>query len=806
MRTVGLVLALLALAFHLQAGEEASVAGTVRDAETLMPLEGANVTIVGTTMGTVTNAAGEFVLKKIPAGEHELRISYVGYVTVTRTVSVAGGGVTSLAILLTPEPIRGQPVTVTATRGRERETPATFSTLEQRDLRERYTIQDIPVLLSELPSSTYYSESGNGIGYTYLTIRGFDPRRVAVMVNGIPQNDPEDHNVYWLDMPDLAASLEDIQVQRGAGSAFYGPPAIGGSVNLVTAPFGRERSLQLSAGTGSFNTRKYSASFTSGLVGDHFAFYGRLSKILSSGYRLKSWVNFNSYFLGFARYDDNMTTQFNMYGGPLSDGLAYYGIPKEDVKDLSRRRENPIERPQEMESFSQPHYELFHEWRLLPGLTLNNTLFLVLGDGYFDYDGSWAPLSYYRITPQEGFPVMGDPDTIPVPGALIRAQVENRQWGWLPRLTWKHSRGELLIGGELRIHRSLHWGRLQSADVLPVSLTPDYRYYEFRGAKDMLSVYMHQMYEVAPGMTLMGDLQYAYNRYRLYDEKFLGTDFAVPYHFLNPRLGINYNLSDQGNVYLSAGYTSREPRLTNLYDAAEASTPPLMGVVAPQFPSLPGGGYDFSKPLVKPESLFDLELGGGLGAGGSRATLNLYWMEFTNEIVKSGRVDRFGQPVTGNAGRTRHVGIEFSGRTRSESGWDLSTNITVGRNRFVHHTDYSTGSPVALDGNPIAGFPDILANARIGYRRSHFGISLSGRFVGRQYTDNFRNAGNTVDPYFVSDATLSYRIESLPGGAEVEAKLQVNNIFDALYAAYGEGTQFFVGAERNVFVNLTVRL
>lgn len=803
MKTVQLMALLLVALLRVQAEPGGDLEGTVADSETRQSLVGAHVAIVGTTRGTTTDERGEFRLKGLPPGEYDLRISYVGYIAATQRVTVGEGRTTTVAVFLTPSPVPGQTVTVTATRGRERETPATFSTLERQDLQDRYTTQDIPVLLSELPSSTYYSESGNGIGYTYLAIRGFDSRRLAVMINGIPQNDPEDHNVYWLDVPDLASSLEDIQVQRGAGSAFYGPPAIGGSVNLVTASVARERSARLSAGVGSYNTRKYSASITSGVIDNSLAFHGRISRILSSGYRDKSWVNFTSYFLGVMYDRGSSTTQVNIYGGPITDGLAYYGIPKSDVKDRSRRRANPIERPEEMESFSQPHYELFHEWRIRPGLTLNNALFLVLGDGYFDYDGSWAPLSYFRITMREGFPVTGDPDTIPVPGALIRAQVTNRQWGWLPRLTWKHDHGELLVGAELRFHRSLHWGRLQSASSLAVALPPDYRYYEYRGGKDIVSLYLHQLFEPAPALTLMGDVQYSYNRYHLYDEKFVGTDFAVPYHFVNPRIGINYNVSDRANVYLSAAYTSREPRLKNLYDAAESSTPSSWGAVVPQFAPLPSGGYDFSRPLVKPESLFDLEIGGGMSVGGGRVAANVYWMEFTDEIVKSGRVDRFGQPVTGNAERTRHLGIELSGRVRSDNGLELSMNATAGRNWFIRHTDYSTGVPVALDGNPIAGFPDILANARIGYRLSSFGLSLSGRFVGRQYTDNFADAEHTVDPYFVSDAALSYRLDRVADGVGLEAKLQVNNLFDTLYAAYGEGTQFFVGAERDVFFNLT---
>jgi len=783
-----------------------AITGRMTDRESARPLVAAHVTIIGTRMGVGTDENGMFSLNVLQPGRYELRFSHVGYTARNIIVDLTDGATVQLDVALVPAVIPGLPVTVTATRGRLRETPATFSTLEHQDLLERHTTQDIPVLLSELPSTTFYSESGNGLGYTHLNIRGFDARRVAVMINGIPQNDPEDHNVYWLDAPDIAASLEDVQVQRGAGSAFYGSPAIGGSVNLVTSYLGRERSFRLSAVLGAYNTRKYSASFFSGLVGERYAMHARLSKILSNGYRDRAWVDFNSYFVGVVRYDESMTTQLNFYGGPVADGLAYYGIPKQSVTDPVRRRDNPILRPEEIENFSQPHYELLHEWRLSPGLTLQNTLFLILGDGFFDYDGSWAPYSYYRLTPENGFAVQGDPDSLFLPAALIRAEVSNRQWGWLPRLTWKHDRGELLVGGEFRIHRSLHWGRLSWTGQIPIEVPFDYRYYEYRGAKDIVSLYAHTLVDMSSRVKLMADLQYAYNRYRLYDEKYVGTDFAVPYHFLNPRVGVNYNIDEAWNGYLNLAYTSREPRLKNLYDAAEASTPASWGAVVPQFEPGPSGSPDYTRPLVRPEALFDVEAGGGYAAGGVRLSANLYWMEFTDEIVKSGQVDRFGQPVTGNAERSRHAGIELSGKVDLGSALEFAANTTFSRNRFVRHTDYGTGTPLALDGNPIAGFPDFLANARLTYRHEQLILSLAARYVGTQYTDNFRNEDNTVDPFLVSDASASYTFEHLVNDINVEARLQVNNLFDVLYAAHGEGTQFFVGAERNLLFHLTISL
>lgn len=798
--------AVLALWMTVAAGgarADGVVSGSVSDRDTRQPLPGANVVLVGTSLGASTDLEGRFRFAA-PPGAYTLRVSHVGHLADSRALDLADGDTLTFDMLLAPGAITTQPITVTAMLGQPRETPITFTDLEQHELREQYTVQDVPVLLSELPSTTYYSESGTSTGYTYVNIRGFDSRRIAVMVNGVPQNDPEDHNVYWLDMPDLAASLEEVQVQRGAGSAFYGPPAIGGSINLVTRNIGAERSLQISGGYGSYNTKRFSASASSGLIEERYAIHARLSLIRSDGYRDRAWVDYKSYFLGLARYDQAMTTQIHFYGGPIADGLAFYGIPKSDVKDREKRRANPISRPEELENFSQPHYEVLHEWRLTPSLTLNNTLFYVQGEGFFDYDGSWAPYSYFRLTPQNGFPVPGDPDTLYLPGALIRAQVTNEQAGWLPRLTWRQGGGEIVAGGELRFHRSSHWGRLQHFESALVSIPFDYHYYDYKGAKDMASLYVHGLLSPSQDLTVMANVQYAYNAYRLYEERFVGSDFTVPYHFVNPRVGANYNFSSVWNAYATVAYTSREPRLKNLYDAAEASTPPSWGSVTPQFPLLPDGSYGYGDPLVKPERLLNVEVGLGYRSDGATASANLYWMEFSDEIVRSGQVDRFGQPVTGNADRTRHIGVELSGSFRATSDLEVAANATASRNRFVRHVDYSTGAGVALDGNPIAGFPDLLANLRLTWRSGPAAVSLSGRYAGRFYTDNFRNESNTVDPFVVVNAWASYLIGGASGMPSLEVKLQVNNLFDTLYAAHGEGDRFFVGAERNAFLNLTV--
>jgi iron complex outermembrane receptor protein len=714
------------------------------------------------------------------------------------------------------------PVIIMATKAKERETPATFSNLTQRQLAERYSVHDVPLLLSELPSITTYSENGNGIGYNYINLRGFDQRRLSVMINGVPQNDPEDHNVYWLDVPDLLASTDNIQVQRGAGSAFYGPPAIGGSVNLVTNPFRLQPGITLEAILGFqefgdssrspvLNTRKYAATFNSGIVDNQYTFYGRLGKILSDGYRTNSYVEFNSYFFGAMRLDREMTTRFHFFGGPIEDGLAYYGLPKSVNNDKKLRRQNlngywegnsflwtGPRRPQEIENFSQPHYEIIHEWKLAPKLTLHNTLFYYTGDGFFDYDASWADTSMLRIGYTYGIPTVQNPTN-----TLVRAYVGNRQWGWLPRAEIDHGGGTLTVGSEIRFHRSTHWGKIQFAEGLPENFDPDYHFYEYNGERDILSFYGHELFRPADDMTVMLDLQIVYNRYGLRNEKYLGNQFDVNYFFVNPRAGVNYNIDDRWNVYLSLAYTSREPRMRNLY-AAEDS---YFGAT-PQFRATDVGGsirYDFSQPLAKPERLLNIEAGARYKGENAEGGISGYWMEFTDELVKGGQVDIFGQPVTGNAERSRHIGLEVDGAGTIEP-FTLSGNVSVSVNKLVKYTIIDDDGRVAvLDGNPIAGFPDMLANLRLTYRARGLTASMHMKHVGSFYTDKFKDPRNKNDAYTVFSAELLYDLPRLLG-AGFALRGEIRNIFNTLYFSGGEGNTFFPAAERNYIFGLTVHL
>jgi len=800
------------------------IKGKVVDSGTLQPLPSANLIIVGTDIGTSTEEDGTFILSGNINRDEILKVSYVGYTQ--KEISLKDNDLQNMVIKLLPRIIPSQTVFVEGSIAKKGYTPVTFDKISRKEIEENYTVQDIPKFLSSLPSTTFYSENGNGIGYNYLSIRGFDQRRISVSINGIPQNDPEDHNVYWLDFPDLLAGTDLIQVQRGAGNGASGYPSIGGSINIITSTFTDDPQANFFAAAGSYNTRKYSASFSSGLINKKYSVFAKLSQIRSSGYRLSSWVKFNSYQLSAVRYDDKLTTQVNFYGGPIEDGLAYTGLPKFAIKNKELRKANysywetdhnnyiyTLERrPSEIENFSQPHYELLNEYRFNDELTLNSALFLVTGDGFFDFDGSWADTTYLRLTNEYGFHPLQNPGNV-----LIRAQVDNTQYGWIPRLSYKHTNGELIIGAELRKHKSDHWGAINYGENLPEGLTKSYYYYFYNGGKDIINGFVHEEYNLSPMFNALGEIQAAYHKYRLYNEKYLGHDFSVSNIFFNPRLGLNARFNENLNTYLSYARVSREPRLNTYYDAAESS-----GGSVPQFKQNPDGSYNYDEPLVKPETMNDFELGSSFNAGKVNLTLNLFYMLFDNEIVKNGQVDRFGQPVTGNVNNTIHTGIEFSGVFILVSGLQLTGNATFSKNKIKEGREYlGTDESLDLSGNRISGFPDFLANFGISYNYSGMYFQFTGRYVGAFFSDNYDNkiseyldqypgfisyTDNKNEAYFTADFAGSYEFKLFQALNNSKVFIQVNNIFDTLYSANAIGPEFFPAAERNLLAGIRIGL
>jgi iron complex outermembrane receptor protein len=792
-----IMMLILLISFQLFSQSKGTLIVKVINGVTGEAIERVNIRVVGKSDFYTTDKTGTTEPIVLSSDNYNLVISHIGFRDVNQLVTVSTNLRFDLTVTLFPESIPLSEVTVSATRGIERESPFTFSNFPEKELNKQALIKDIPFLLSNLPSTTMHSEGGNGLGYSYLRIRGFDQRRISVLINGIPQNDPEDHNVYWINFYDLTSSLQDIQMQRGAGGAFYGPPSIGGTINLITKSFSNSPSLNLDAGYGSYNTKKISLSLNSGVVNENFLFSVKGTHVTSSGYRDWAWTKFWRYFVGATYFDEKQNIKLSFFGGPQEDGLAFYGISKAANNDSYLRKENASSRLKDKEYLNSPQISLLHDFNLTDKIILHNSIFYLSGDGHFDFDGTWGTADYFRI-----------PGDITISSDLImRAYVNNDQYGWLPRIEYTHNYGRTIAGAEVRLHRSLHWGRIQEGTGIPkiYSGNSDYHFYEYSGAKNIYSIYLNHLHKIKSNLFASTDIRFLYQQYKIFNEKYVENDFTTPYFFILPKFGLNYNVNDSYSIYGSFGLTKREPPLKNLYEAESASWG-----VAPQFETKPDGSFDFSKPIVNEESLFDYELGVRYTSSSLKFTANFFWMEFNNEIVPSGGLDVFGQPRVGNAEKTRHIGFEFETHANLFYSLEGGFNLTVSKNRFIRFTEFDdNGFPQDRSGNSIANAPDLIMNGNLTYNYKYGLLSLFVQYTGRQYADNSQKAGNTfddqvtVDPYLILNfiGSVSIPISS----ANISLQFEVNNLTNKKYMmnAFGRDN-FFPAAERNYFVSLKI--
>ncbi len=815
------------------------VAGQVLN-HRLEPLHAASVLLTDAAseeqrFGAATGTDGRFVFLEVPEGTYNLVVRYLGFEEHFQRLELTDGENRDLEIVLVPQVAQQSEVVITAGRALPRLTPITFSRLSARELAQMSNMRDLPAHLSTLPSTTYYSENGNDMGYTHLRIRGFGQRRLAVAINGIPQNDPEEHNVFWINFFDLQGSIKDIQVQRGAGSAFYGSTGIGGAVNIVADPYKHAPYAAAEVGYGTLNTQRYTVEFNSGLLGSRYVAFGRFSHLRTDGYRDWSWSEFWRFFAGVTRYGDRHSVTLQTYGGPQEDGLAYSGIPKAANKTTQfdpfgnpiTRKTNFSSLTRDAERFRQPHVELHHRGQLSDAWTMRQSIFWIRGNGYFDFDGSFRSADYLRLPEdwrESDLQLRSLPLYISAPGTRVQFRAALDQWqaGWMPRFTRTHALGEATIGAEARLHRSLRWGRIQESNRLPervVGSDNDVRVYSIRGEKTVMSLFASQMYRPRQRVALQADMQITWRQYRVYDEAFFRNQFSAPYFFVNPRIGVTINPERSVNAYASVALASREPRMKSLYDGEEAGA----GAI-PQFELGVRNEYDYNAPFVRPEQLLDLELGVRLNQSRATGFIGVYWMAFTDEIIPSGGVDQFGVPRTGNADKTRHAGLEVETTLQVAGALSLYGNATISRNRFVKFEEHITlpdGSAASIDqaGNRIPGFPDEIVN--LGARLDIRGMTLRSdiAMVGEQYIGNSNGKDMNgvsrddlrINPYTLVNATVRYAFPDASTLAGMTLTADVTNVLNSHVLLSGnEGfgaPQFFPASEATVFVGVryTVR-
>jgi len=819
------------------------VTGTVFDSETLTRLAAAELIIEELNIATSSDEQGNYRFTHIPHGKFTLSASYVGYRVTKQELITSRTDSISVLLMLKPVILRGQTIEVTATRASEGKTPVTFSNLTKSDLEDHYTVSDIPMLLDDLPGVYAYSLTGDNLGYSFLKIRGFDQSRVGVMINDIPLNDPEDQQVYWVDHPDLAESVEDIQIQRGVGSSLYGPSTFGGSVNINTKNFSSRREIKITFGGGSFNTRKVMAEYQSGMVQNTYGFYGRISRISSDGYRRSSSSDLLAYFLGIERVDKNMITRLNVFNGHERTHPDWDGIPA-DILAVDRRYKKETYK-NAVDDFSQPQVHLMNDWQLTNHLDLSNTFYFIHGQGYYENLKDETTLRAYGMLPFETrdpglfnsdslryYQTIGDSvlfrtndgNFIVTNTDLTRQKwVSKNQYGWIGKLSFNTEETALTFGTSLYAFNSHHHGTVLWARNLPSIYDPERQYYKYSGDKKNISVYLNYLYNTFFDTKVLINMLYEYKTYEFIQQEtalFQGdllNRYNVSYSFYSPRLGLQYELDETINMYGNISYAQREPADNELFDIWTG--PDDLGA-APLFvkgDTVRNNGraayVNWEDPIVKPESVLDYEFGISYLNSVIKAKANFYYMNFGNEIVPLGTVDKDGNPVRGNAEKTVHSGIELSLKYMPFETLSLSGNLALSKNyysRFLQKNE--DGSSDELNGNTIAGFPDLIANFRVSNHWHNFYSSLSLKYVGKQYLDNTQMEDRIIESFSLVGLILGYRFKNFYYFPEIKFTFKVINLFNEIYETagyydpWGQTGYYYPGAVRNFYFSIGLNL
>ncbi|MFH2037339.1 MAG: TonB-dependent receptor [Candidatus Zixiibacteriota bacterium] len=781
--------------------------------------------IIGATVQTdikgvydISDEMGQFELNSKNEQLSYITFSHVSYQPLMMKISKF---INKQDVVLSPAVYKSQNIRVTAMRAEAGLTPSAFADFTADDVARDYTVGDFPLLLESTPNMYAYSYTGGATGASDFKIRGFDYKRIGVYVNGIPLNDPEDRFTYFYDLPDFASDVADIQVQRGVGNSLYGDASFGGSINIASESFSNERKISLSSGYGAFmadgkaigDIRKNSLEYTSGIIDGRWSFAGRYSKLYSDGYREGAWYDGWAYFFSLSRIDPKMLTTVNLYGGPMKAHLAFDGIDRDHIND--DRRYNPATYKNEIDDFNQPHYELHNTCNLSENITLNNTLYYIRGEGYYEQFKEDQYIGEYNIDTSMLVDVSQNEINI-----IRQKWVTKNQYGWNSSLKWNHNRGTAIFGSALYYFDSEHWGDVIWAENVSDAIDRPHQYYQYSGKKISSSIYALENYSLSGKFKLMGNLQLRYLNYN-FDQTRLGAlpgyNYSIDWLFLSPRLGLTYFPIHSLSVFGSFGISSREPADMSIYDAEDVSAIPQLRI---ENLTVSGSDttYHFGDPFAKPERLYDFELGADYRTERFRIGLNLFWMEFKNEIIYNGALDDNGLPRLGNADRSVHTGAEFDAAANITSTFRISGNLSYNHNRFKEYTAYndinydgSVIDTVDYSGNPVAGFPDYLGNITVDWNIRPVRLVYRFRAVGKQYVENGKNEDFAIDNYTVSSLTASASLGKLSGIGKLSLMATVNNLFNAKYEQsgyayiwYGDEwvAEYYPAAERNFYIQL----
>ena len=670
-----------------------------------------------------------------------------------------------------------QNVQVTATRA-QHNTPMTFSNLTQQELAKHNHGQDIPSLLSFMPSVTFTSDAGNGIGYTALKVRGTDPSRINFTANGIPLNDAESSQVFFVNMGDFISNVKDLQIQRGVGTSTNGSAAFGATVNLQTDAPSLKPFVTLSTAAGSYASHKETLLFGSGLLQNHWSFNVRLSNIGSHGYIDRATSSLNSYFLQGAYSSRSTLVKWLTFNGTERTYMAWDYASLAQMAQYGRRY-NPAGEytdangqtqyyPNQTDNYHQQNYQLIWNQLVSPAFNFNIALHYTAGNGFYEQYKAQQKLKKY-----------GFPPTSPIADLIRRKHLSNDFYGWVYALNYQHARWNATLGGANNRYSGRHFGKILAIinAAVPYSLLQEY--YRNKAEKTENSVYAKANVELVKGLSIYADLQYRNINYRLQDPNDNPTTTAnAPwrynehYHFFNPKAGLFFQPSEAHAFYLSWAVSHREPTRNDFEGTL--------------------------RQLPRAERMTDWEAGYKLALPRLTMGINLYSMHYKDQFVLTGEINSTGEMIHRNVGTSYREGIEWQASWQPLNWFKWQANATFSRNRAKDWmVESNAGRPLRFGTTHLSFSPDVLANQIITFTHGGFEAMVRNQFVSRQHMTNDNNTNLMLPSYFLTHLDANYSFH-LPSIRRITAGITIYNLFNKKYFSNGYASAEYDNMGREV--------
>ena len=772
-----------------------SLTGTIKSLDTNEALVGATVELKSQNKFAITDEKGRYEFKEV-SGVLQLTVKFLGYKEQTRDITATSD--LTLNFNLEENNLLTDEVLVIATRATEK-SPTTFTNISRSSIQKQNFGLDLPIVLNWTPSIVTTSDAGAGVGYTSLRIRGSDATRINVTINGISLNDSEEHGVFWVDVPDIATSTQSIQIQRGVGTSTNGAGAFGASINLQTNSRKDIPYADLINTFGSFNTRKHTVGFGTGLI-NNFTFDGRLSVIKSDGFIDRASSDLSSYYLAGGYYGEKTILKAIAFGGQEITYQSWYGVPQsrlnnDDVAmqetaaaegwnaeqtanllNSSSRTFNTYTYKNQVDNYKQDHYQLHASHRFGNYLTANTALHYTYGRGYYEEFKYNAPFKNYGIdTLQIGTTKIGSSD-------LVRKRwLDNHFYGLTYSLNYEKDKITSVLGGAINWYKGDHFGEIAWAQVA-LTFPKDARYYFNKGDKRDFNVFWKTSYQLSS--TLIGFIDMQYRRID-YLANGIENDqnifqFNLKYDFLNPKFGLTYSLSGTQQVYASYSIANREPVRSDFVNALSSGIKP------------------------SPETLRNIEVGWRLKNNNTAININYYWMDYQNQLVPTGQLNDVGAAIRTNVASSYRTGIEIDGGIRVNSKLSWNVNATVSQNKikefievmYDYGTNFDQYSEIKTQrkDTDLPFSPNLIAGSNLLYAPTKYlELAWLSKYVGKQYLDNTSNETRIIDPYFTNDLRLTYLFKPA-FMKELSFSLLANNIFDFSYSSNGYTWGYFAGA------------